>query len=290
MDYRGSPQEFISAAKRGYLYQGQWYSWQQKPRGTPTSGLEPDQFINYLQNHDQVANSLHGQRLHRLASPGCLKALTALLLLGPGTPMLFQGQEFAASAPFLYFADHHPELARLVAKGRREFLRQFPTLGCAESDPYVADPGSEESFRRAKLDLTERQTHAEIYELHRELLKLRREDPVFSRPRAGGVDGAVLGPEAFVLRFFGEGGNDRLLLVNLGLDLRLSPAPEPLLAPLAGHTWRVKWSSESPRYGGGGTPPLELDGRWRMVGRAAIVLEPATRVTEAVKQAGAAKG
>src|SRR5690606_38790927 len=123
--YRGTPQEFISALKWGYLYQGQHYSWQKARRGTPGLDLPPTAFINYFQNHDQIANSGSGERCHNLTSPGRFRAMTALLLLGPQTPMLFQGQEYAASSPFFYFADHNPELARLVAKGRAEFLAQF---------------------------------------------------------------------------------------------------------------------------------------------------------------------
>jgi maltooligosyltrehalose trehalohydrolase len=273
-DYQGTPQEFISAMKWGYLYQGQWYSWQKKRRGTPSRGLTPEQFITFLQNHDQVANSLRGQRLGALTSPGRLRAMTALLLLGPATPMLFQGQEFGASAPFAYFADHHPELARLVAKGRGEFLRQFESVACPECDAYVSDAGAEETFLQSKLDLSEREQHSEIYRMHRDLLKLRREDPVFSHPRTGGVDGAVLGPHAFVLRFFGCKAEDRLLLVNLGVDLKFQPLPEPLLAPMEGGHWKLKWSSENPRYGGCGTPAIEKEGVWRMPGHAAVVLGP----------------
>src|SRR5262249_19456637 len=103
--YRGSPQEVISAAKHGYLYQGQWYEWQKKNRGTPGIELPPAAFVNYIQNHDQIANSIHGDRAHVLASAGCYRAMTALLLLSPQTPMLFQGQEFASSRPFCFFSD-----------------------------------------------------------------------------------------------------------------------------------------------------------------------------------------
>src|SRR5262249_18705939 len=127
-DYLGTPQEIVSTAKRGFLYQGQHSRWQNKRRGTPTLDLPPEAFVCYLQNHDQIANSAHGWRMHELASPGRVRALTALLLLAPCTPMLFQGQEFAASSPFLFFADHRPELAAGTRKGRAEFLRQFPSL------------------------------------------------------------------------------------------------------------------------------------------------------------------
>jgi len=277
-DYRGTPQELISAVKWGYLFQGQRYDWQQKRRGTPALDLHPASFVNFIQNHDQVANSWHGRRIHRLTTPGRFKAMTALLLLAPQTPMLFMGQEFAASQPFLYFADHHPELARLVRRGRFDFLKQFKTIACAECEAVYDNPESEETFRKCVLDFTEREKNAEIYALHRDLLKLRRDDPAFANPRAG-VDGAVLGDEAFVLRFFAEEG-DRLLVVNLGRQLNLHPVPEPLLAPPCGCVWQTIFSTEWTRHGGAGAPPLEDEaGRWWLPGHAATVLAP-QRVTE----------
>ena len=272
--YHGLPQEFISAIKWGYLYQGQWYAWQRNRRGTPAWDLTPDRFINFIQNHDQVANSLHGARLHQLTDPGRMRAMTALLLLAPSTPMLFQGQEFAASAPFLFFADHHADLAPLVAKGRKEFLHQFQSISRPESDAVLADPGSPQTFLRCKLDLTERQTHRQVYEFHRELLRLRREDPVFSRANRVKVDGAVLGAEAFLLRFFGGTAQDRLLIVNLGLELNLDSLAEPLLAPIEGCWWSLLWSSEDPRFGGFGTPEVTAENHWHIPGHAAVVVAP----------------
>jgi maltooligosyltrehalose trehalohydrolase len=274
-DHKGAPQEFISAAKWDYLFQGQWYSWQNQRRGAPALELHPSCFVNFIQNHDQIANSIRGIRVHQLTSPGRYRAMTAFLLLAPGTPMLFQGQEFAASAPFLFFADHHPELAKLVASGRKKFLGQFPTAQCPECETLFESPENESTFERCKLDFSERKIHANDYALHFDLLKLRREDSVFSHPVSRGVDGAVLGSEAFVLRFFGKDSDDRLLLVNLGVDLQLDVAPEPLLAPIEGHAWEIKWSSENPRYGGCGAPPLGEKGPWRIPGHAASVLSPA---------------
>jgi maltooligosyltrehalose trehalohydrolase len=275
-DYHGSPQEFISAAKYGYLYQGQQYSWQSKPRGAPTWGIEPAQFITYIQNHDQIANSGSGQRLHQLTSPGRYKALTALLLLGPGTPLLFQGQEFASSHPFLFFADHQGELRTLVKDGRAQFLSQFPSLAQEDMRFRLLDPGDPDTFERCKLDFRDRDRHAPIYRLHHDLLRLRREDPVFRAQSPRGVDGAVLGPEALVLRFFAAEGDDRLLLVNLGRDLLLEQAPEPLLAPPAGKLWKTFWSTEDPVYGGSGTPPLAHPAPWKIPGHSATVMIPAS--------------
>jgi maltooligosyltrehalose trehalohydrolase len=273
-DFRGSPQELISAAKWGYLYQGQNYSWQKQRRGTPAFGVPPSAFVNYIQNHDQIANSALGLRLDRLASPGRYRAITALLLLAPGTPMLFQGQEFASSSPFLFFADHQPELAAAVRKGRAEFLSQFRSIAMPETQERLPRPDERATFERCKIDCTERERHADAYALHCDLLRLRKQHAAFSRQESGAFDGAVLGPELFLLRFFAGAAGDRLLLINLGPDLHLQTAPEPLLAPPEEHRWEILWSSENPRYGGSGTAPVETDEGWRIPGHAAVVLCP----------------
>jgi len=273
-DYHGAPQEIVSALKWGYLYQGQRYSWQKQRRGTPAFGIRPAGFINYIQNHDQVANSGLGLRVHLLTTPGRFRAMTALMLLAPGTPMLFQGEEFASSSPFVFFADHRPKLASAVSEGRADFFTQFRSMATAEMQQLIPDPENPDTFERCKLDFNERERHADVYALHCDLLRLRKEDAAFSSQRAGAFDGAVLGSEAFLLRFFSEVSGDRLLLVNLGRDLHLDAAPEPLLAPPEGRRWEILWSSESPRYGGSGTPPVETDEGWRIPGHATVVLFP----------------
>jgi maltooligosyltrehalose trehalohydrolase len=271
-DYRGTPQELVSAAKHGFLYQGQYYSWQKKARGTPTRGLDPSRFIHFLQNHDQVANSAFGTRGHALAAPGRWRAMTSLLLLGPQTPMLFQGQELDASSPFLYFADHVPELASKVRDGRTDFLTQFPSLAEPNVRARLADPADPETFERCKLDDARRTTDAPSWLLHRDLIALRRNDATLARQGEGGIDGAVLSATAFVLRFFDPGDDDRLLIVNLGTAFAFDPAPEPLLAPPVSSRWEMIWSSEDPRYGGAGTPPLDTEGVWRLPAEGAVLL------------------
>lgn len=271
-DYLGSPQEFLSAIKYGFLFQGQWYTWQKQRRGTSTLGTNPAAMVAFLQNHDQIANSARGLRLHQLTTFGRYKALTAVTLLGPATPMLFQGQEFASSAPFLYFADQTPELAELVRAGRAEFLRQWRSL--AQAQLQYDDPCAKETFEKCKLDISERAKHAETFALHRDLLHLRKSERLFSRQDRQ-LDGAILGPEAFVVRFFSEGfRDDRLLVVNLGTELRLNPSPVPLLGPPENSQWTVQWSTEDPRYGGNGTPPLDSDLNWILPAHAAVVLKP----------------
>jgi maltooligosyltrehalose trehalohydrolase len=274
-DYLGSPQELLSAFKFGFLYQGQWYSWQKQRRGTSVLGTGCAAMITYLQNHDQIANSAHGLRLRELTSYGRYKALTALWLLAPATPMFFQGQEFASSAPFLFFADHPPELARLVRKGRAEFLSQWRSIAAAGVLPD--DPSARPTFEKCKLNFAEREKHTAEFALHRDLLALRKSQPVFARQEPN-FDGAVLGPEAFVVRFFSEGfRDDRLLVVNFGIEQRLSSAPYPLLGPPENRVWTVQWSTEDPKYGGSGTPELDTEAGWVIPAQAAVVLCPAKK-------------
>jgi maltooligosyltrehalose trehalohydrolase len=272
-DHHGTAQELVSAVKWGYLFQGQRYAWQKQPRGTPSLDLNAQNFVTFIQNHDQVANSARGERVHELTTAGRLRAMTALMLLAPPTPMLFQGQEFAASAPFFYFADHGSELSQQVRKGRAEFLAQFPQIAAAGALELLPDPASPATFELCKLDFSERKTHAGVYALHQDLLRLRREDPAFAQQRSDLLHGAVLGEECFLLRIFCEAG-DRLLLVNLGRDRDLSPAPEPLLAPPEGSAWTLLWSSEDPRYGGNGTPIPKEDHNWMIPGQSALALAP----------------
>ena len=275
-DYTGSPQSFVSAAKHGYLYQGQRFAFHQRARGSSTRDIAPAAFVAYLENHDQVANSTRGARISQLASPARLRALTTCLLLGPSTPMLFQGQEFASSRPFLYFADHHPELAALVAKGRAESLSHFATIATDAVRSRLDAPHDEATFTRCILDHDERAHHAATLAFHRELLRLRRTDHVIAAQGAHGIDGAVLDAHAFVLRFFAvDPAHDRLLVVNLGPECTLDVLPEPLLAPPPSHRFATHFSSDDVRWGGDGALPIvDEDGRWTLRGECAALLIP----------------
>ena len=269
-DYRGTAQELISAVKRGFLYQGQRHKWQNQPRGTPVTTQPASAFVCFLQNHDQVANSLRGDRLHAVTSPGRYRALTAVLLLAPGTPLLFMGQEFWASSPFLFFTDHG-DLADTVYQGRKKFLSQFPSIASLEAQKQVPHPNLVSTFEASKVDLSERTTHAGIYLFHQDLLRIRREDPVIAAQSRERLEGATFGRDAFVLRFFGQDGDDRLLVVNLGADLDYDPAPEPLLASPTGRRWQLLWSSDAPRYGGAGiVNPCREEG-WKLPGESAVL-------------------
>ncbi|QEH39124.1 Malto-oligosyltrehalose trehalohydrolase [Aquisphaera giovannonii] len=273
-DYQGSPQEFISAIKWGFLFQGQYFRWLGRARGSSTYGLPAWSFVTFLENHDQVSNSARGDRLYSLTSPAQYKAMAAAWLLAPGTPMFFQGQEFGATNPFLYFADHVDDLASKVQQGRIEFLSTFRSIANPDFQEYLPNPAAIETFVGSKLDFSERARHPGLLALHRDLLRLRREDPIFRTQRADRIFGAVIGPDAYLLRYFGEKDDCRLVLTNLGRDIFPNPASEPLMAPPKGRRWEILWYSEHPQYGGCGAPPFESETEWRMPGRATVVLKP----------------
>src|SRR5581483_25295 len=185
-DYRGTPQELISAVKHGFLYQGQLYPWQRQPRGTPTRGLPRHRFVHFLENHDQVSNLGFGERLAVTADAGVLRALTAVLLLSPELPMLFQGQEHAAAQPWQFFADHAADLHEPIRTGRAKFMAQFEHLATAEAQAALPDPNLRQTFEACRLDPRERRLDHPHVRLHQDLLRLRRDDPAFT----GALDGA----------------------------------------------------------------------------------------------------
>jgi maltooligosyltrehalose trehalohydrolase len=281
-DYRGTARELAACVRHGFLFQGQRYHWQRAARGRSTRGLAPQAFVTFLENHDQLANYGLGARLSSRAAPGRLRALTALMLLAPSTPMLFQGQEWGATARFAYFAAHEREQASVVKAGRAEFLQQFRRYGSSDARDRFPDPAAPETFEACRLDWTERDApvHARALALHRDLLELRREDPTVRREGTDGVtiDAAALSDHALVVRYFGlrqDGSEDRLLVVNLGVDVEPSSISEPLVAPPHGTVWLTHWSTDDPRYGGEGVRDTTPDRALFLPGDAAVFLVPA---------------
>ena len=274
-DYLGAPQEFIAAAKYGFLYQSQARSWRKALRGTSTFGIAPEVFVCFIENHDQIANTGSGQRLRFQTSPSRYRAMTGLLLLGPWTPLLFQGQEFGASGPFLFFADAGDSSVRDgTRRGRAKLLAPFLSLTEEKAWKILPAPDDPDVFARCKLDFSERKRNRELYDLHIDLLKLRREDSRFRQQSSGGIDGAVLGRLSFVLRYFSEANDDRLLLVNFGERQVLHPVSEPLLAPPTGNKWETLWTSDSPRYGGTDAVAIANEEQWFLPAESTVALEP----------------
>lgn len=274
-DYQGTAAEFASMARHGILYQGQWYSWQTNPRGGYGLGLPISAFVNFLENHDQIANTGLGTRLHQHVDKGRWRAFTALLLLGPAVPQIFQGQEFGSTSPFTYFADHEGALAVAVESGRSEFLTQFPGLSQREMRERLPKPGDRQVFERCKLSDEERRSNSPLVRLHRDLLRLRRDDEVLRDLGTSlvRIESSAPAPSVLLIRYITD-DNHRLLVVNLADD-HLSPMNDPLYAPVPGTRWTVLWSSDDPEYGGGGTVPFVEAGRWLIRGASATLVRSA---------------
>jgi maltooligosyltrehalose trehalohydrolase len=268
----------LSAIRHGFLYQGQYYSWQQQPRGSPLRRQDAQRCVQFIQNHDQVGNTFIGDRLHALSHPGRYRAMTALLLLAPQTPLLFMGQEFLSSRRFGFFADHHAQLRPLVHRGRREFLAQFTAYADPATQQCIPDPAAEATFTHSKLDWEELETHATALALHASLLQLRRDDAAARSIHPDLPDGATLNEQALALRWW-RAGEDRLLIVNLGDHIVSSSIAEPLLAPPRGRCWQLLWSSEDVRYGGNGiASPVDERNQWAIPANCAILLSAAPDV------------
>ena len=286
-DYTGRAQEFVSCIRRGFLYQGQWYAWQAQGRGSPLAAGRAAACVHFVQNHDQVGNTFVGTRIHGACAPARYRALLAVTLLAPQTPLLFMGQEFAATTPFKFFADHHEDLGRLVHGGRRIFMAQFRAYADPQVQALICDPRAPESFLDSRLDWSQVHSHAHALQLHRDLIQLRRNDPVISRQDLTAFDAATLREHAFVLRWFDADAGDRLLVVNLDRDLIGESFAEPLLAPPSDREWIMAWSSETPAYGGFGTGAVvENGGRgaWRIQAQSATLLTAQLRRPDAAHQ------
>lgn len=177
----GALADLAKALREVFVYDGRYSAFRKRRHGRRPMGLPGHSFLGYLQNHDQVGNRAKGERSSQLMNTGRLKIAAALVLTGPFIPMLFQGEEWGASSPFLYFTDHRdPELGRAVTEGRR---REFAAFSAHVED--VPDPQAPETMERSKLNWAEREKdpHAELLDWHRRLIRLRRELTALTDPR-----------------------------------------------------------------------------------------------------------
>ena len=246
--------------------------------------------MTYIENHDQVANSGSGERVHRSGQGRYQQDHPRpFLLLTPGTPMLFQEREFGSSSPFYFFADHDQGLRPLVCEGRIRSLWRFPAWHKAEVRPVSSGPRrSGDLPRRSKLDFSEQHTPG-VYQLSQgPAATASRGIRSFGRKRSGGLDGAGCSPDEVFTCCATSGGAHRAPRRRPALDRepgeRLEARPSAQAhAGAAGRSssvWDLLWSSEAPRYGGTGTPPVDSGLGWRIPGHAAVALRPAPQSDE----------
>jgi maltooligosyltrehalose trehalohydrolase len=269
--FRGTTQDLSGTLARGWWYEGQVSPFTGEARGTPAGDLPPRCFVHCIQNHDQVGNRALGERLNHEIEPALYRVASALLLLSPYTPLLWMGQEWAASSPFLYFTDHPGELGRLVTEGRREEFKHFSAFADPERRERIPDPQAEETFRRSKLDWAERERapHAQVLAFYQALLALRREEPAMRVRTRGGFAAHAVAERTLLLRRAAPAAADVLVVANWGGEQRI----ELGRFGSADAPWEIVLASEDPHFGGeGGWGGLAAGGSTLTLGRACAVV------------------
>lgn len=242
-----SASDLARTINRGWFYEGQRSRHSGEPRGTDASVIDPTQCVICIQNHDQVGNRPMGDRLNHDISLAAYRAATALLLFAPELPLLFMGQEWAASSPFQFFTDHNEELGALVSKGRKKEFEKFSGF-----QGEVPDPQDETTFARSRLNWAELDEieHAGILQLYRDVLRLRRDLPT----------GAIAEPLGDYALRVTRGGYQLYVALEADEQLTLPPQYDLLL-----HT-------EQDRYVADGMLPEISDGSVLFAAPGALIL------------------
>jgi maltooligosyltrehalose trehalohydrolase len=251
-DFEGTTHELARTLGEGWLFTGQFSPNMGEHRGTPAGHLPMLRSIVCLQNHDQIGNRAHGDRLHQPVLPESWRAASTLLLTSPMTPLLFMGQEWAASTPFQFFTDLEPGLGRLVTEGRRREFAAFPEFSDAATRERIPDPQAPETFERSRLDWAERARpgHAEVLALYARLLALRLEYPGLGaslEPRA-----RAFAPDDATIILERGGGFWIVVRLHAG-DVDVARAAGE---PLSRAGWDIVLTTEDAQFATDPRPPL----------------------------------
>ena len=268
VDYSGSTKDIAATIAQGWFFTGQHSTYLGAPRGSDASGVPPKRFVVCLQNHDQVGNRALGERLNHEVDPAALRSATVLLLTLPQTPLLFMGQEWAASTPFLYFTDHHAELGRLVTEGRRREFEGFAAFSEPAACALIPDPQALTTFDGSRLRWHERDDamHAGMLRLHQSLLRLRREDPALRGADAPTFGVHALDDDTLVLvRWSGQTMRAVVVRLRGSGSADLGRVPE-LASRTARDPWRIVLTSEASDFAVDPAPAeVELSGLFPVI-------------------------
>jgi maltooligosyltrehalose trehalohydrolase len=264
-DFQGTAEEIAATARQGWFYCGQYAPFFGAPRGTDPRGIDPRRFVFFIQNHDQVGNRAFGDRLHRSGERGIdwasYRAASALLLLLPQTPLLFMGQEWAASSPFQYFTDHAPALGAKVTQGRRNEFSRFAAFSDPQTRALIPDPQDTETFEHSRLrwDEIAAEPHEATLKFYQALLALRRQEAALHANTP--LHFAVEAPDADALLLRRESSADQplLLVVRLRGSGAVDFSSPAAAVPGRDRNWRLLLSSEEESFAHDAAPPrLEL--------------------------------
>jgi maltooligosyltrehalose trehalohydrolase len=243
----GELDAMAKAMAGGFVYTGQYSPYRRRRHGVPADEMEGHRHVVCSQNHDQTGNRMMGERLASLTDFESLKLAAGAVILSPFLPLLFMGEEYGETAPFLYFVSHSdPDLIRAVQEGRKE---EFAAFGWREEPP---DPQAEETFERSRLhqDLWMEGRHAEIHSFYKELIRLRKTVPALARPSKRDVEVTALeGDEVILVRR----GGDVVIAFNFAREARKVPPPEG--------RWERVLDSAAERWGGAGSREGEMGPR-----------------------------
>jgi maltooligosyltrehalose trehalohydrolase len=246
-DYNGSSEDIARTIQRGWFFTGQRSAYHGHPRGTDPTEIDPRRFVVCIQNHDQIGNRADGARLNHQVDAATFRAISTLLLALPETPLLFQGQEWATTAPFLFFTDHEEDLGRRVTFGRREEFASFAAFADVRMREAIPDPQAPDTFERSRLPWQEVRDprHASMLRLYQRVLGLRATAAALRSSDRDSFDVRALDEETILLeqrngedrlcvivRLAGEGavtirgiGPIRTLLTTEDVDLAVDPVP-----------------------------------------------------------------
>jgi maltooligosyltrehalose trehalohydrolase len=253
-DYTGSMSNLARTLNQGWHFTGQYSTYLQQHRGTDPTGIPPRRFVFCIQNHDQIGNRALGERLHHQVDLAVYRAATVLLLCAPATPLLFMGQEWAATTPFLYFTDHPEELGKLVTEGRRNEFRHFSAFVDAAARGRIPDPQDESTFLGSRLDWSEanREPHASTLRLYQRLLTLRRHE---SAIRCERFSAHALTERTLLLRQDAEEGPSLLAIIQMNGSSQVGLGNHQSLAGLDSSIWQLLFTTEDRPFAPDPQPP-----------------------------------
>lgn len=253
-NFEGTPHELADTLAHGWHFRGQPRPTSGKPRGDESIDLAPEQFVYCISNHDQVGNRAFGERLAHVIDAAAYRAASALLCLVPYTPMLFMGQEWAASTPFQFFTDHNPELGRLVTEGRRKEFQNFAAFADPAQRERIPDPQALSTFTDSKLrwDELRQERHAQMLLLYQEFLGLRTTHAAFGNRSRDAWLATEVNDGVIALLYDGAGEFTLAVLVDLIGGHQMPNIDDPRIAPGGGRDWQPILSSNEQRFGGDG--------------------------------------
>ena len=259
-DFSGTTEDLATTLRQGWFYTGQYSEHRGKPRGTDPSGIAASRFVICLQNHDQVGNRARGERLHHQIDLATFRAASVVLLTAPHTPLLFMGQEWATSSPFLYFTDHAEPLGRLVTEGRRREFRHFASFSGDSALDDIPDPQAVETFLASRLDWTSRsvEPHAATLRFYTALLAMRKQD--FCEEDADGAVAftALAVNQTTLLMCRTSATGIRHLVVACLRDGGIVDLGGCAVAEEPSGGWVTLFTSERPEFGATAPPPAVL--------------------------------